>query len=312
MCTATCNSGYEFPDKSDSLNLECDQRTGYWTPYSKFPDCVSTYGGGHRSSRQGSSQSYSSSHGSSYSSNTQRSSSQTSSQRSQSQVQTHQGRGQNLCGQPSNPRNGAHYCSMSNGQWSCQATCNPGYTFSDGRTQVTITCHERDGRWSPADGFEDCRVLCHPPCENGGRCSVNNQCSCPSTHRGNRCQYPVSLCEFSRLSRDSLYSDCRHNPEYTECNVACPPGMAFDPPTSSIYRCTVDGRWNPPTPPQCRRDNLCEKPPAPMNGRIQCQGNEEIFLCVGSCRTGFMFSDGFAELTIQCVRRTGEWNPYAS
>ncbi|GBN91154.1 hypothetical protein AVEN_140844-1, partial [Araneus ventricosus] len=77
---------------------------------------------------------------------------------------TYQGRGQGLCGQPSGPDNGYHSCSMSNGQWSCRGTCNPGYEFPDGTRQAMFTCHDRDGRWSPKKDFDDCirkqNVLC--------------------------------------------------------------------------------------------------------------------------------------------------------
>ncbi|XP_054713671.1 uncharacterized protein LOC129223130 [Uloborus diversus] len=216
------------------------------------------------------------------------------------------------CAQPKSPMNGAHHCSMANGQWSCQGTCNPGYEFPDRSRQLSITCNDRDGKWLPVANFEDCRALCHPPCENGGECSVLNQCVCPLTHRGNRCQYAISLCDFHRFSTSSsVQSDCKHTGEYTECHVSCPPGMTFHPPTTSLYRCTVNGLWNPPTAPQCR-DNLCKQLPSPMNGRIACEGSNEIMICKGSCRSGYIFPDGFSELSTQCVRRTGEWTPYVS
>ncbi|KAF8796483.1 Hemocytin like protein [Argiope bruennichi] len=218
-------------------------------------------------------------------------------------------RGQGLCGKPSGPTNGFHSCSMSNGQWSCQGSCYPGYEFPDGTRQTMFTCHDRNGIWSPKKDFDDCILLCHPPCENGGRCAVHNQCQCPSTHRGNRCQYSIQLCDIKRLTTENLYTDCRHLSEYTECRVSCPAGMTFNPPTSPLYRCTVDGLWNPPTAPTCVMDSLCEQPPSPMNGRSECQGSSEIMLCRATCDPGYVFEDGFEELSIQCVRRTGVWSP---
>ncbi|GFR15864.1 uncharacterized protein TNCT_154581 [Trichonephila clavata] len=85
--------------------------------------------------------------------------------------------------------------------------------------------------------------------------------------------------------------------------------MTFDPPSSSVYRCTVDGLWNPPTAPTCTMDSFCEQPPDPTNGHVTCQGNTEIMICTGTCHPGYVFKDGFSELAIQCVRRTGEWTP---
>lgn len=32
-------------------------------------------------------------------------------------------------------------------------------------------------------------------------------------------------------------------------------------------------------------------------------------LCRAQCMPGYLFPEGFTELTIQCVRRTGEWSP---
>ncbi|GBO18263.1 hypothetical protein AVEN_212528-1 [Araneus ventricosus] len=85
--------------------------------------------------------------------------------------------------------------------------------------------------------------------------------------------------------------------------------MTFNPPTTSLYRCTVDGHWNPPVAPKCVMDSLCEQPPSPMNGGVECQGNAEIMLCRAACDPGYTFEDGFEELSIQCVRRTGVWSP---
>ncbi|GFT31472.1 putative hemocytin, partial [Nephila pilipes] len=64
-----------------------------------------------------------------------------------------------------------------------------------------------------------------------------------------------SLCDPKRMFFGSVYSDCQHYGEYTECKISCPPGMTFDPPSSSVYRCTVDGLWNPPTAPTCAMGN---------------------------------------------------------
>ncbi|KAG8186759.1 hypothetical protein JTE90_010656 [Oedothorax gibbosus] len=301
-CKGTCNPGFKFPDGLESYDLQCSKFSGQWTPYRNFPDCKGSYGDGYAESVS----SYSSSGDSRYSHSG-------SAQGSFGQAYSHgssiKTSGQGLCGQPKNPLNGAHHCSMSNGQWTCQATCNPGYEFPDRTRQVSATCNDRDGIWSPKKDFEDCQLLCHPPCENGGRCAVHNQCICSSTFRGIRCQYSVSLCDFKRLSSGTLYNDCTHNPEYTECLISCPPGATFNPPSTSIFRCTVDGKWNPPIAPTCVADNLCERPPPPTNGRVECRGSSEIMMCTGYCMSGYIFQDGFSELNIQCVKATGRWAP---
>ncbi|GFT52720.1 SCO-spondin [Nephila pilipes] len=332
-CTATCNLGYEFPDGTRQTILSCHDRDGQWSPKTSFDDCRRGQG------QETCGQPKPPMHGNHYCSMSngqcQNPSSRPSSicswqvdvacrlphQETRNQDYTWfdtscsgsgLGGGSGIvesCGQPKPPMHGSHYCSMSNGLWTCTGTCNPGYEFPDRTRQSTSTCHERDGRWSPKKDFDDCRLLCHPPCENGGRCSVHNQCQCPETHRGNRCQYAKSLCDPKRMFFGSVYSDCQHYGEYTECKISCPPGMTFDPPSSSVYRCTVDGLWNPPTAPTCAMDSFCEQPPNPTNGHISCQGNTEIMICTGTCQPGYIFKDGFTELAIQCVRRTGEWTP---
>ncbi|GIX94553.1 SCO-spondin, partial [Caerostris darwini] len=287
-CRAACPPGYQFPDGTNQTTHTCHDRDGRWLPKKDFDECIYMGGSsyGHSSSQQ---TSYG---GGSYSR-------QHSSQQSQSS---------GLCGSPRNPIYGFHSCSMSANKWTCQITCNPGYEFSDGSRQVITTCNERDGRWSPKMDFGDCRLLCHPPCQNGGQCALHNTCQCPPTHRGNRCQYATSLCDFNRLS-SSVYAACEHFPEYSECKISCPAGMTFDPLSSSVYRCTVDGLWNPPRAPTCKIDSLCEKPPLPMHGNVSCTGNHEIMICSGLCLPGYAFENGFAELSLQCVLRTGEWTP---
>ncbi|CAL1296415.1 unnamed protein product [Larinioides sclopetarius] len=347
-CKGMCRPGFEFSDGTNQVTLSCNERDGIWSPKESFGDCLGgggesnygqysqysqqthqgVYGGGASASASASGGGYGGGvSGGQYSQSTLEGGygeGASGGHYSQSTYEggyggggiggqhlqtSHQGPVQGLCGQPNGPDNGIHSCSMMNGQWSCQGTCNPGYEFPDGTRQAMATCHDRDGRWSPKKDFDDCILLCHPPCENGGRCAVHNQCQCPSTHRGNRCQYSIQLCDIKRLSAENLYTDCRHLPEYTECQISCPPGMVFNPPTTSLYRCTVDGHWNPPVAPKCVMDSLCERPPSPMNGEVECQGNSEIKICRAICDPGYIFEDGFEELSIQCVRRTGVWSP---
>ncbi|GFW41572.1 uncharacterized protein TNCV_4034891 [Trichonephila clavipes] len=101
-----------------------------------------------------------------------------------------------------------------------------------------------------------------------------------------------SLCDSKRMFFGSVYSDCQHYGEYTECKISCAPGMTFDPPSSSVYRCTVDGLWNPPTAPTCVMDSFCEQPPNPSNGHVSCQGNVEIIALYGLVESFFKNDEG--------------------
>ncbi|GIX78736.1 uncharacterized protein CEXT_677511 [Caerostris extrusa] len=196
-CRAACPPGYQFPDGTNQTTHTCHDRDGRWMPKRILMNAyVSTFmnvGGasyGQSTSQQnmgGSSYGHSSSQQTSYGGGSY--SRQHSSQQSQSS---------GLCGSPRNPIYGFHSCSMSANKWTCQITCNPGYEFSDGSRQVIATCNERDGRWSPKVDFGDCRLLCHPPCQNGGQCALHNTCQCPPTHRGNRCQYGKHYCPVNK------------------------------------------------------------------------------------------------------------------
>ncbi|GIX78731.1 putative hemocytin [Caerostris extrusa] len=46
-----------------------------------------------------------------------------------------------------------------------------------------------------------------------------------------------------------------------------------------------------------------------MHGNVSCTGNHEIMICSGICLPGYAFENGFSELSLQCVLRTGEWSP---
>lgn len=326
-CTGKCRTGYSFPDGSTIAAVECFLRQGRWIPFKDFPSCTSSYGvggsvgfdvgggggdgfgfgigaggGGGDAQHQINQPSHGGGGGVGL------------------DVggglgfgggdvhhQTNQRRGS--CERPSFPSNSQMSCSQSSYTMQCQATCNPGYEFPDGSRQLSLSCNFLEGRWMPLPAFQDCRPHCYPECQNDGQCEMNNVCLCPREYRGNRCQYPVAYCDFSRLGSVMVVHDCFNTPEFTECHLSCPPGMTFNPPTPPVYRCTVDGHWNPPITPRCSSDMLCEHPPAPMNGGIQCSGNQDTVLCRATCNNGYTFPEGFLELTSQCTHRTGEWNP---
>ena len=55
----------------------------------------------------------------------------------------------------------------------CSVRCLSGHAFTDGTTEAELSCHH--GVWDPV---EDCKPVCDPPCQNGGRCLSENQCLC--------------------------------------------------------------------------------------------------------------------------------------
>nr|XP_042904159.1 uncharacterized protein LOC107439698 isoform X4 [Parasteatoda tepidariorum] len=343
-CRITCLDDHRFPDGNTEMTLICFTRIGQWQPSSTFEDCRSSSGGsyGHGYNQQYVSGSGGSSRGSNthYQQVSGSGGSGGSSSTHHQQVSGSGGRGgssnsdysrfagggggsgsrssydeqnkiQEMCVEPAEPKNGVIYCTKYNGQRTCQVTCNPGYEFADRSRQININCFERDGRWLSKEDFGDCQLLCHPPCEHGGTCEMHNQCSCTDEYRGNRCQYAISLCDSHQFFTGNVIAECSHEPDYSECHVSCPPGSTFDPPSSPLYRCTVNGLWNPPTAPRCAKEleELCSMPPSPSNGEIKCVTNSEVMQCSATCLPGHTFGNGFEELSIQCIKRTGEWLP---
>ena len=68
----------------------------------------------------------------------------------------------------------AHCGFLSTGdQNECSVRCLSGHAFTDGTTEAELSCHH--GVWDPV---EDCKPVCDPPCQNGGRCLSENQCLC--------------------------------------------------------------------------------------------------------------------------------------
>ncbi|GFQ78121.1 putative hemocytin, partial [Trichonephila clavata] len=176
-CTGECETGYKFPDGRETYILDCSKHTGQWTPYRNFPDCVGSYGGG------GYSQS-ASQRGTRSTAYSQASSSGSGSY-SHSYSHSSSGRGSRTgqgCSQLKSPNYGSKHCSMTNGQWTCTATCNPGYEFPDGNRQAILSCHDREGQWTPKSNFDDCRrghgqETCgqpKPPMYGTHYCSMSN------------------------------------------------------------------------------------------------------------------------------------------
>ncbi|XP_042334015.1 epidermal growth factor-like protein 7 [Sceloporus undulatus] len=53
-------------------------------------------------------------------------------------------------------------------------------------------------RWGGKTRKLGCNIVCQPPCQNGGTCSLPNQCSCPSGWTGSCCQTDVDECAGGR------------------------------------------------------------------------------------------------------------------
>ncbi|GFW41573.1 putative hemocytin [Trichonephila clavipes] len=137
----------------------------------------------------------------------------------------------------------------------CTGTCQTGYVFKDGFSELAIQCVRRTGEWTPTVGFPDCEPICSPECLNGGRCIGHNSCLCPKEYRGSRCEYAYSNCDgHDRFA--SVGWKCEMSQKETICNISCPTRFTkLQPSQPTTYTCSLDGTWQPDLKPICVRGN---------------------------------------------------------
>ncbi|XP_070397542.1 SCO-spondin-like [Dermacentor albipictus] len=159
------------------------------------------------------------------------------------------------CDVPPNPNAASTSCQRKRGSMRCTANCMTGFEFPDGKRHMTLNCDLTTRQWTPLQQFPDCQGVCRPPCLHGGRCYGNNRCVCSNQYRGDHCQYPISLCDGHMLGAGGSSWHCNHTHVETLCEVSCPTGFVFQSPGAApVYRCSLQGVWDPPIVPPCVPD----------------------------------------------------------
>ncbi|XP_077527874.1 hemocytin-like isoform X2 [Haemaphysalis longicornis] len=161
------------------------------------------------------------------------------------------------CEVPPNPNAASSSCQRKPNSMQCTANCMTGFQFPDGTRHLTLHCDMASKQWTPLRQFPDCEGVCQPPCLHGGKCYGNNRCVCSNQYRGDHCQYPITLCDGHILGAGGSSWHCNHTHVETLCRVSCPSGFVFQPPgAAEVYRCSLQGRWDPPFVPPCVPDYL--------------------------------------------------------
>ncbi|XP_046440028.1 neurogenic locus notch homolog protein 1-like [Daphnia pulex] len=174
----------------------------------------------------------------------------------------------NLChDKPPTSMNSQVVC---NGTSECISTCNKGFAFASGNTELKWTCDS--GRWVHCQQqtgkfpkVPDCLSACDPPCENGGRCLANNVCECPQGFRGPQCNYPVENCAPERMGFNGVYN-CSCGSSSLSCCVLCSLNCGtdgvFEFPPAPVYSCEyAEAKFFPETVPQCIFENQQQEQP---------------------------------------------------
>ncbi|XP_055951117.1 limulus clotting factor C-like isoform X2 [Argiope bruennichi] len=208
------------------------------------------------------------------------------------------------------PRPGKVSCIWSPREIVCTGTCYNGFRFIDGRKEQTYSCRSSEGYWKPTGSFPACQPQCNPPCQNGGRCTAPNFCSCTNQYRGEVCQYGLAVCAFSKNSLPSSWH-CNHNNKGTFCDISChAPGTPESYVDVQHYVCSVDGLWTPQLPPCVQVISLCEDPGNIENGRRFTRSQTFLLGSTVSyeCNDGYTMT-GNSLLTCQSNRQWSSEKP---
>lgn len=161
---------------------------------------------------------------------------------------------------PPTPMNSQIICNGTD----CLLTCNNGFEFPSGSKEIKMVCVS--GYWTLCQQLTgkfqkvpDCQPVCDPPCENGGRCLLNNVCECPQGFRGPQCNYPVENCAPERMNFNG-FSNCSCGSSSLSCCVLCSLNCGadgvFEYPPASVYSCEyAEAKFVPENIPQCIFDN---------------------------------------------------------
>lgn len=294
-CKGECPSGYKFPDGRTEIEIQCSSSDAVWYPIRSFPDCVS--------------QNYRPYDQSGY---------------------------QNLndhsvtlkrCKRPNPPAYGAIRCYYDSENLFCTATCNSGYYFPGGKSEMQLQCNIIKALWYPTSTFPDCIGY-----NAGNQPSETHNEDYQGSNSGSlaltlsRCQRPPSPIP-GRIS-------CTYDHSKMICTGTCDSGHSFpNGMTEMILQCnTRDAYWYPQENfPTCvRRDyggNVetsqggneekiyavtlirCRKPEAPISGYSFCKYDAVSMNCTGTCKTSYYFPNGKREMVLQCRTENGVWFP---
>ncbi|XP_057325268.1 hemocytin-like isoform X2 [Microplitis mediator] len=135
----------------------------------------------------------------------------------------------------------------------CTVACSNEFVFPDGTTIARLFC--QNGAWVPSNpewvSLPNCKPSCIPPCQNKGICVNNNVCQCPLKYRGAQCQYPVSVCDSTKLAFNGNLK-CKGNADMMSCTISCPDSSKFTFQPAKEYICYYDkGIFEPQHIPEC-------------------------------------------------------------
>ncbi|XP_046603352.1 hemocytin isoform X1 [Neodiprion virginianus] len=232
------------------------------------------------------------------------------------------------------------YSLYNSGNW---ASCNPGYTFPNGKRRVFITC--RKSQWMADDiewdSISSCTPECLPECQNNGICVAPNQCDCPDNYSGAQCQFKDTPCY--NLPRPPLNSMIKCSSK--SCTITCVPNHAFPDGSGITNLICKDGNWlptrtdwvsvpdceavcSPPCQnggnclslnqcqcleqfrgPQCQYSmNACNIGKLGFNGGYNCSGDALHFSCTLNCPDGIEFESSPAAV-YTCLYSEGIYKP---
>lgn len=155
----------------------------------------------------------------------------------------------------------------------CKVTCDTGFALSDGTTSMNLTCVQRI--WSPMQSITCtrkiqfktlpfdffiqlfwnqfiCLAFCSTPCENRGKCSEPNKCTCIGNYEGNHCEFEKG-CKTKPESYNTTL-----NCDTEKCIIACKDGYVFPDGSMEIKMICEQRNWKLAQPqqnftPSCKR-----------------------------------------------------------
>ncbi|XP_055299432.1 fibrillin-1-like [Sitodiplosis mosellana] len=242
-----------------------------------------------------------------------------------------------VCTEPPSSNNSKLECSDME---TCTLTCERGYEFQDGSTEMKMICDERT--WIPPKLEEkispNCYPACKPKCNNNGTCIKPNTCSCPENFDGYFCEIEKDH-QIKPILKDPTLKNPTLNCDTMPCEIACASGFAFPNGNTSMkityeqlnWKSISDGfslKCQPVCTPPCetgqctwpntcvcaknKEGDRCEFPkgcrtnPLTQNALAICNSDK----CTITCDTGYALPDGTKAMELTCIQHV--WQPVKS